>query len=266
MKQKIIGFFVTIKRLVLIGICLLGMTLLFRLMGLRSRAASYAVATAGMLELRLAGVQEHLEVSARRLDGRKDSGVSAARFLAGFLAFSPVVEEISWVHGDGRSSVAYVRTPDGIAERAPSAKIAAGPLYAAHQKGQIIVLPLEYKPNAIPSFQLSYPLDGREGGFVLARVNLWDFLKPPTTLAEGLLGPGFDLEVKDREGRLLAHKTTSDPWKKVFTRFFSARSTVKSLGFNVEVAANRVAFMDAVRPGRSWWACLALSVAMAVLL
>lgn len=266
MKQKIVGFFHAIKRLALLSLCLLGLGLSLKLLGIHRQAQHLASATARMLELRLAIVEEQFEVSAKSLDSYKNPSPSASRALAGLLSASPLLEEVSWIRGNGQPSVFLVRTADGITERPASLSVRPDSLNAAHQKGQIAISALDYKPNAIPTFQMGYPLDGQEGGFVLARVNLWDFLKAPASVAEGLVGKSFEMEIKDQGGRLLAHKTSPDPWKKVLARFFSAKATVDSLGFEVTVTARRDAVLEMVRPSRIWWLCLALAVILVILL
>ncbi|MBI2069313.1 MAG: hypothetical protein HYT79_01820 [Elusimicrobia bacterium] len=267
MKEKIVKFFTGIKRFLLVAVCLLAVGTAWKIIDLRRRVDELAVFTEKVLTLRLNMIEEHLAMSAQAMGAwSNQSGPQATKALGSLLRVSPWLEEISLIAPSGEGSLTLIRSSNGIAEKASNGSLKSSPLFAAHEKGQVVVSPLEYGPDKIPVFHLSYPLDGREGGFILARVNLWDFLKPPTATAQELLGHRFDLELRDRQGKLLAHKTSPDPLKTVMARFFSARVESKELGFDIQVSANRAAINETFKPARDFWVALAVAGVMAALL
>ncbi|MBI4669716.1 MAG: hypothetical protein HY747_11160 [Elusimicrobia bacterium] len=282
-EEKIVKFLVGIKRFIILGVSLFLIGIAWKLFDLRRRAGYLSAATAKILELRLSMIEEHIQMACKGINSkeiqpapvlsarglaqvRSETEVAAAKILTSLLRTSPWLEEAAWIRGNGKGSLQLTRINGSISEKIPAEPARFGALSDAHKKGRMVVSLLEYRADKIPSFRLSYPLDGQEGGFVAAKVNLWDFLKPPTAAAQELLGGDFDLELRDRQGRLIAHKTSRDPLKAVLARFFSSRSPVKILDFDVRVTTNRTALAAAVKPGRYLWFALGFSVILVALL
>jgi len=273
LKKFFVSILTALKRVILIGAVLWTVSVVWKFQVLRARAQALSQASAGLIEFRLNSLEESMgrvskifeaaDAASRRGTGPLPRPIEALR---AFLEMGGCVEQAAWLAGNGKDSYAVAREGGLLKRRSAEGLVADPALREAHNKGQVVISGFEYLPDKIPVFHLSYPLDGREGGFLLARINLWEFLKLPTVQAQAMAGQAFDFEVRDREGRLLAHRTGSDSLSRLAARFLKVRSSAARMGFEVQLGPTREALVNLVRPGRLIWWCLGLSLAVVFLL
>ncbi|MBI4368965.1 MAG: hypothetical protein HY547_01905 [Elusimicrobia bacterium] len=254
-------FIKTGKRFILLCGFLFMFGVSWKMIELRRHSGSLSVVAIKMLDLRLDLIEDALRYSSGNIVVKKGGRVQGTDALKSLLVADQSLEWAAWVHGNGRDSVAYERTSKGTERFVLDGSVRRGPLALAHQRGQVVVSPLESSPSQIPVFYVSYPLDRQEGGFVMVRVNLWDFLKPPASNMQELLGGIFDFELRDQEGNLLAHQTSRDSWSKTLGRFFVARTLMNNLGLDAQVRPNRAAFVESFRSGHYIAVVLVLAAA-----
>ena len=278
MKAKVISGLVIVKRTLLVGLTLWALSTGWKLVMLQQRGRTLAAASAKMLELRLSLIEEKMASAAGVFDNipRKalPRGVKtqplppqAKPVLSGLLAASSYMDEVGWIGGTTKNKLFFSRQGNVIQEKAFNATSQDSPLYEAHHKGTVVISPLEYSPQSIPVFHMSFPLNGQEGGLLLARVNLWEFLKMPTAMVSDMLGDSFDFEIRDSAGKLLAHRLSPpDPLARLVTRFFTGQDGLQRLDFRLKTIPTRKALLETLKPGRLAWWCLGIAIFLCFLL
>ncbi|MBI4062673.1 MAG: hypothetical protein HY401_00040 [Elusimicrobia bacterium] len=266
-KDKAVDFLIAFKHFLLIGSAFLLIGVSWRLVEIKRRSDHLALVTAKILDLRFKTIQEQLALSAQLAHGKTDGDRRVlARSLTSLLEVSPYIQEAAWAGGKKEGALILERSRGVISQKNKSDMLANGFYEQSHEMGRVVISPLQYDHEKIPVFGIGYPLDGPGGGSILAKVNLWDFMKSPTEAIQELLGSGFDMEIKDFRGKLLAHKTSPESLKTFWGRFLSSRAQSDTLNFGIQVTPNRNAFKEALQPGRYFWAALVLTVILVAFL
>ncbi len=253
MQQTAMSFATGLKRLVILVVVFWSIGAVWKFSYVKRRCLLLSDTCAKFVDLRFAIMEEELkQLSVDLGDGHdaalKTRSVRLAATLKSFVIINPYLKELAYVQGSGKEGIKVVRTQDGVKQVDVAALEGQDPVLQAHQKGQVVTSKLDYTNDSIPTFDLAYPLDGPSGGSLSAKVDLWEFLKPPTAFSKQIIPDPYNLEIFDAEGKLLAFKTGKKPLFDFLARYFAAVSSTGRLGFTVKVAPNQEVLRSLLNP------------------
>ncbi|MFC1522141.1 PDC sensor domain-containing protein [Elusimicrobiota bacterium] len=266
---------VYIKRVAILALGLAICVFLFKMQMLRQKCNALASMISHMIEFRLTTTEEKLDTlasfindSSKRYKAKNTRQSIASQNIRNLLLTSPYVEEVAWVAGDGRQNMCYARTEKGIVKKTMNGNFKSSPLFDAHQRGQMTISKIEYNSTTkkIPTFHLSYPLNSRDGGLILAKVNLWDFLKSPLLELNGLLNGSINFEVRDKQKKLIAHKISKEEKAMFINSFISGKAQSERLGLDVKLTMTNDSFKESLLPKNLLWGIAGGSVFLALLM
>lgn len=263
--------FASLKHIVVLSVAFFVVICGLRLVQLRRFSRFLAFSVSKMIELELTSLEGRVGKSVDYFDSMKARLKRPipieAKFstLTEFMRVEKNLDEMYWVGGDGKSRFGFVRSDGSILPQSGPGAFKGEAVFNSHNKGVVVITPISYGGKEVPYFHMGYPLDGNEGGFILARVNLWEFLKPPIEVSKQLLGSGFDLVLFDNQGKVLAHKTSQDALSQFVTGIFRSNQELGRLGIRIEVLPNRQGVLQTLNVKKMALVAFGIAAALVIL-